>query len=207
MYLDEHPQRSLRLKGFYIDRFEVVYREYKRFVDATGSRPTNGWGGSGFQKAQENYPVVSINWYEADGYCRWLGRRLPTEEEWEKAARGTDGRVYPWGNEYDPKKGNTGGAGTGGAVSVGSFEGDRSPYGVYDMAGNVMEWTASWYKPYPGSDLKSDDFGEKFKVVRGDSWGDTGHYYLAYYSRASYRLNVNPEERFAFIGFRCAKDG
>ncbi len=205
-YLDEHPQRSLHLRGFYIDRFEVVNSGYKRFVDATGSRPPFGWRGSEFPKDAENYPVVNINWYEADGYCRWLGKRLPTEEEWEKAARGTDARVYPWGNEYDPKKGNTGGAGTGGAVSVGSFEGDMSPYGVYDMAGNVIEWTASWYKPYPGSDFKSDNFGEKFKVVRGDSWGDTGHYYLTYYTRASYRLNVSPEERFEFIGFRCARD-
>lgn len=205
-YLDEHPMRRVHLKGFYIDKFEVANKDYKRFVDAAGSRPPFGWKGNDFPKGEGDYPAVSINWYEADAYCRWLEKRLPTEEEWEKAARGTDGRIYAWGNEYDPKKGNTGGAGIGRMTPVGSFEGDRSPYGVYDMAGNVMEWTTNWYKPYPGSDLKSDDFGEKFKVVRGDSWGDTGHYYLAYYTRASYRLNVTPEERFAFIGFRCATD-
>lgn len=206
-YLDEHPRRRVYLKGFYIDKFEVTNKDYKRFIGATGSRPPFEWSGNDFPKGTSDYPAVSINWYEADAYCRWLGRRLPSEEEWEKAARGTDGRIYPWGNEYDQKKGNTGSAGIGRAVPVGSFEGDKSPYGVYDMAGNVIEWTASWYKPYPGSDLKSDDFGEKFKVVRGDSWGDSGHYYLAHYSRASYRLNVKPEERFAFIGFRCAKNG
>jgi len=205
-YLDEHPRHKVALAAYFIDRYEVTNAQYKKFVGVSQRRPPPGWEGGSYPSGQDSYPVVGLNWYEAQDYCRWAGKRIPAEEEWEKAARGTDGRIWPWGNEFSGKRGNTGPSGIGGPRPVGSFEGDRSPYGVYDLAGNVMEWTASWYQPYPGSGYSSQEFGEQFKVVRGDSWGEGGHYYLPHFSRASFRLNVSPEERYDFIGFRCVKD-
>jgi len=205
-YLDEHPQRRLALPSYFIDQYEVTNAQYKRFMETMKRRPPSGWKEGTYTSGQASYPVEGINWYEAQDFCRWNGKRLPTETEWEKAARGTDGRVWPWGNEFGVDQGNTGPAGIGGPRPVGSFPGDRSTYGVYDLAGNVMEWTESWYQPYPGSSYTSQEFGERFKVVRGDSWGEGGHYYLPHFSRAAFRLNAPPEERYDYIGFRCAKD-
>jgi len=205
-YLDEHPQQKLALPAYLIDQYEVTNTKYKRFVEAMKRRSPSDWENGAYPPGQESYPVVSINWYEAQDFCRWAGKRLPTEAEWEKAARGTDGRIWPWGNEFSAQKANTGPAGIGGPRPVGSFPGDRSPSGVYDLAGNVMEWTESWYLPYAGSTYKGQEFGERFKVVRGDSWGEGGHYYLPHFSRAAFRLNAPPEERYDYIGFRCAKD-
>jgi formylglycine-generating enzyme required for sulfatase activity len=205
-YQDEHPQRTATLPTYFIDQYEVTNTQYKKFIDAMKRRPPSTWQGATYPPGQDLYPVANVSWYEAQDFCNWAGKRLPAEAEWEKAARGTDGRTWPWGNEFSEKKANTGPAGIGGPRPVGSFSGDRSPYGVYDLAGNVREWTASWYQAYPGNSYSSQEFGEQFKVVRGDSWGEGGHYYLPHFSRASFRLNVPPEERYEFIGFRCAKD-
>lgn len=203
-FLDEHPKRRLFLPEFYIDRFEVTNAQYKAFVDATKRSPPPHWQEGKYPPEKGDYPVVNVSWYEAEAYCRWVGKRLPTEEEWEKAARGNDSQIFPWGNEFDEKKGNVGRASIGGPTAVGSYKGDQSPFGVYDLAGNVMEWTDSWYKAYPGNRFRSSDFGEKFKVVRGDTWGDSGHFYLTHFTRSAYRQNVVPEGRFDFVGFRCA---
>ena len=157
---------------------------------------------------QDSLPVGGVSWQDADAYCRWNGQRLPTEQEWEKAARGTDGRVYPWGNTWDVNKANMGG-GHGresGLAPVGSYPQGDSVYGVQDMAGNVMEWTADWYGPYPGSDYQSKDFGRKFKVVRGGSWGGMGHYAISYFYRTTYRFFLAPASRFPDLGFRCVGD-
>ena len=205
-YLDEHPKHKVRLETYFIDQHEVTNSQYKEFVEATGSRPPEDWEGGRIPQGRETYPVTFVNWYDADRFCRWKGKRLPTEAEWEKAARGTDGRDYPWGNEFDPTKANTGDTGIGDLAPVGQFEAGKSPYGAYDMSGNVWEWTADWYKPYPGSDYMSEAYGEKYKILRGSSWGGTGHYTLPYFYRTSYRFYINPEGAFPDAGFRCAQD-
>lgn len=206
-YLDEHPEQRVFVPAFFIDAYEATNAEYKRFIEATNSRPPLLWEGREFPAGREGYPVTMVNWYEADRYCRWAGKRLPTEIEWEKAARGTDGREFPWGDEFDPKKANTGESGIGDLAPVGSFDQGVSPYGVYDMAGNVLEWTSDWYTPYPGATYTSDLFGEKFKVIRGGSWGGPGgHYALPLFFRSAYRSFSPPEERYNDLGLRCARD-
>jgi len=205
-YLDEHPLHKVYLPVYFIDKSEVTISTYKRFVDATGSRAPENWNSGRVPAGRENYPVTFVNWYDAERFCKWSGKRLPSEAEWEKAARGTDGRDYPWGNDFDPAKANTGDSGFGDLTPVNSFENGKSPYGVYDMSGNVWEWTSDWYKPYPGSDYASEMYGEKAKVIRGGSWGGVGHYAIPYFYRTSYRFYINPDGAFPDAGFRCVKE-
>ncbi|MFQ5597046.1 MAG: formylglycine-generating enzyme family protein [Nitrospiria bacterium] len=205
-YLDEHPERTIFLPDFLIDRFEVTHQDYAPFIQERTRNPPPYWGGIDHPRGQALLPVVEVNWYEAQDFCHARGKRLPTEAEWEKAARGPNGNLYAWGNAFDPAKGNVSAGTHGGIMMVGRFSHDRSFYGLYDMTGNVMEWTADWYQQYPGGDYESADFGEQYKVARGDAYGDSGHYSLPIFSRLTYRQNVYPEERLPFLGFRCAKD-
>ncbi len=208
--VDEVPQHSVNLRGFYIDLHEVTNREYKAFVDATGRRPPENkypgeysWEAGSPPAGKEDVPVTDVSWHDADAYCRWAGKRLPAETEWEKAARGTDGRQWPWGNEFKQDSCNVKYTGYGEILPAGSVSGDISPYGVYDMCGNVSEWTDAWYLPYPGSTLQRESFGETYKVVRGGSVVMPAFPY----SRAAYRANANkPDYRHRGIGFRCVKD-
>jgi iron(II)-dependent oxidoreductase len=142
---DEMPQRVVRLPDFLIDQLEVSNIEYKRFIDATGWPAPEAWKDMTYREGTEFIPVTGVTWWDAMAYARWVGKRLPSEVEWEKAARGDDGRRFPWGNKFSADRGNNGTT----PLPVGSKPEGASPYGLVDMAGNAAEWTATPYAPYP----------------------------------------------------------
>jgi len=158
------------------------------------------------QRLRDSLPVTGVTWDDAYSYCTWAGKRLPSEAEWEKAARGPHGHEYPWGAQWDAKKANTGvdpidsGEAT---APVGSYPSDISGYGVFDMAGNVSEWVANWYQPYPGATYKHQAFGEIHKIIRGGGAGD-GHYALSSFYRTARRAHAEPSAMSIDVGFRCA---
>jgi formylglycine-generating enzyme required for sulfatase activity len=206
---DERPAHRINLPGFFIDRHEVTNADYAVFVAATGSRVPGTWSSATFPQGEANLPVVSVNWHQASDYCAWAKKRLPSEAEWEKTARGPDGRLYPWGNEFDLRRATL----MAPAVQpVGLFPQGQSPYGVDDLVGNAWEWTANWYLPYPGATGTMADFGQKFKVVRGKSWTmGFGHQevqevqqIIAHEARSGFRLYFDPIFGFNDLGFRCA---
>lgn len=195
---DVRPQRELDIAAFFLDKTEVTNAEYKAFCDATDYPVPPHWRGGTFPKGQENHPVVRVNWYEAEAYATWKGKRLPTEAEWEKAARGTDGRMYPFGATWNPAHVVHGQEGPN---AVGSKPAGASPYGVLDMSGNVYEWVHDWYDAYAGSPHKNAAFGTIFKVIRGGSFDGGQDLY-----KATYRGIMRPQSRSLWVGFRCAKD-
>ena len=210
-FVDEHPARRVTLPAFYLDLYEVTHDQYRAFIQATGRRPPSDWMSGRYNPDKGRHPVVYVNWEDANAYCLWAGKRLPTEAEWEKAARGPDGLAYPWGNAFDASRANVNNE-NGSTVEVGHYPAGKSPYGAYDLTGNVWEWTADWYQPYPGNSHVSERFGEKAKVLRGNSWAGLGHYSAkdfaeikAHYSRAGYRLFMAPGGAVNDVGFRCAK--
>ena len=205
---DEQPQRTIYVDTFSIDRYEVTNHQYQQFVAATGHRkpgPPSRYAKSIGRMRGTNQPVVYVSWDDANDYCRWKGKRLPTEAEWEKAMRGTDARLWPWGNQEKPNGANWARVQDGHEVSarVGSFPTDKSPYGVMDGAGNVMEWVADWYqetyyKDAPDKDPPSPEFGI-FRVMRGGGYTTTGGDI-----RITSRSKMVPDFRDETIGFRCA---
>jgi formylglycine-generating enzyme required for sulfatase activity len=216
----EIPVQSVYLDGYWIDRHEVTNAQYARCVAAGECDPhfapisatrLKYYG----QPEFDTFPVIYVNWYEAAAYCEWAGRRLPTEAEWEKAARGTDGREFPWGNEpvdatranfcdvgcprtYANKMQDDGYPDT---APVGSFPAGASPYGVLDMAGNVWEWTGTLLAPYPydAADGRESPEGDGQRVWRGGPWSN-GWWWM----RATLRYHSVPWYRHDNLGFRCA---
>ena len=165
-----HPVRLTR--AFWMYRTEVSNAQYHLFVDATGAQPPLSWGQPAFAAPEQ--PVVGVSWEDAAAYARWAGGRLPTEAEWEYAARGSDGRVYPWGNEPPDARRAVFGLehNLGATRAVGGRPLGASPFGVLDLAGNVPEWCADWFAPYPAT-LQTDPTGPEEglrKVARGGSW-------------------------------------
>lgn len=237
----EYPQHRLVLEAFYIDRYEVTNARFRQFVQATGYRTPaerEGWGwvhsGRAWEKSKgahwqapygpgsatadfAQHPVVQVTWADAKAYCAWAGKRLPTEAEWEKAARGTDGRSYPWGNQLVETRANfcdqrcnlawkdeTMDDGSRHTSPVGSYEAGKSPYGAYDMAGNVWEWVADWfeatyYRSGVTRNLQGPSTGH-LAVIRGGSWFNN-----LVLVRTSHRNMENPLYRFSNTGLRCAK--
>lgn len=197
---DETPQQDIYINAFNIDIYPVSNAEYKDFVDATGHNPPRTWKEGAYPEGTADHPVIWVTWHDAQAYCEWAGKRLPTELEWEKAARGTDGRTYPWGETFDSAKCNSKESGLGGTSPVGSYPDGVSPNGAFDMAGNVWEWTADWYEAYRGSLYELARYGEQYKVLRGGSWFDAQDMV-----RSSTRKSFDPNQGFSTIGFRCAE--
>ena len=204
-YLNEHPKRTVSLDSYYIDQYEVTNGQFKTYLMDTMkvSREQLALGIERMGWAENNHPVRNVPWAQAQAYCESIGKRLPTEAEWEKAARGPNGNEYPWGNEFKPEFLNGGGEESD-LTPVGSYEAGKSHYGVYDMAGNVMEWVTDWYDAYPGTDYRSQHYGQKRKVARGGSWGGVGHYVIPHYFRGAYRYSFPPSGFYNDVGFRCA---
>ena len=216
---DEQPGHRVTLDPYAIDTREVSHRCFTRFVEAGGYTDPGYWAREGWAwRAREGvtqpafwddpafriptHPVVGVSWFEADAYCRWRGGRLPTEAEWEKAARGPDGRRYPWGAAWSAERAN-GDAVVGRLTPVGSYPGGVSPYGAHDMAGNVWEWVQDWYGKYyyresPRANPPGPPTGEG-RVLRGGSWN-----FPPRHLRAAARTHLPPESRIRYLGFRCA---
>ncbi|MEO5956500.1 MAG: SUMF1/EgtB/PvdO family nonheme iron enzyme [Nitrospiraceae bacterium] len=208
---DEKPQRTLVLDAFAIDRYEVTNFQYQQFVDATGHRksgPPSRYAKNMSRMRGINQPVVYVSWDDAETFCYWKGKRLPTEAEWEKAMRGTDGRLWPWGNVEQPNGANWARVQDGYDVAapVGAVLTDQSPYGVMDGAGNVMEWVDDWYaetyfKEAPEQNPQSPESGN-FRALRGGGYATTGADI-----RITSRSKMVQDFRDETIGFRCAVSG
>ncbi len=204
---DEKPQHIEFTQSFSIDKYEVTNQQYKEFIDMTHRPPPENWINNNYPPAKSNHPIAFVTWFDSRDYCAWVGKRLPTETEWEKAARGEDGRLYPWGNEFDPRKANTPQSHIGDTTPVGNFPAGRSPYGLYDVSGNVWEWTDSWAKPYPGSPIPNGHyFTGEYKVLRGGSWVDCSFYRCGISALTFNRGYFKPMTRNKGFGFRCAKN-
>jgi iron(II)-dependent oxidoreductase len=221
-YPAEMPQRKVYLNAYEIDKYEVTTVQFLKFVLATDRDPLIDWqyDGGNFQEEMANHPVMHVSWFDADAYCKWVGKRLPTEAEWEKAARGGDGRIYPWGNQMAGlSRANFGRTGLSGPVrdrperlmlyppiiSVDKYENAVSPYGVFQMSGNVSEWVADWYDPKyyataPERNPKGPESGTQ-RAFRGGGWIDSTPTV-----RAAQRNGTEPNTKMNWIGFRCARD-
>jgi len=210
---NERPMHTVSVGAFYIDRYPVTSEEYKRFVDTTGhpvpcyevdwlTLDEYNWDPEGRapQEGREDHPVVLVTWEDAKAYAAWAGKRLPTEAEWERAARGTDGRRWPWGNDFVEDQCNTKETQINGTTPVGQYSPDGdSPEGVGDMVGNVWEWTTSLFRPYPydANDGRESQEAAGWRVLRGGSWSNP-------LDRA--RCTARLDGDFLFfsnVGFRC----
>lgn len=213
---EEKPAHKVYLDAYYIDKYKVTNALYKRCVDEKVCKPPqflNSFLRPAYygDTRYDDYPVMAVDWYMAKTYCEWRGARLPTEAEWEKAARGTDERIYPWGNDIDQSRANYNNNGdpnfVGDTSKVGSYPDGLSPYGVYDMAGNIWDWTADLYSdtyyaslPKLAVNPLGPTTGET-RVIRGGSWNSGASSLRT--TRRSWNI---PSNANIYIGFRCAKN-
>jgi formylglycine-generating enzyme required for sulfatase activity len=211
---DTLPVRRVNLPAFYIDKYEVTNKRYKRFIDATsykvpwshdpddpGEKPYLWiWQKRMYPDGKGDDPVVLVSWEDAKTFCAWAGKRIPTEAEWEKAARGAKGNAYPWGNEWATGKANTSEAGLNHTAPAGSFKDDVSEYGVSDLSGNVSEWVEDYFAPYPGNPLTRYEERNKYRVLRGGSWN-----YSHSIANGYHRQYALPHSQMTAFGFRCVK--
>ena len=198
---NEKPRHRVHLDRFYIDTYEVTNGQYDEFVRVTRWTPPAYRHDVSLSGSSQ--PVVGVSWNDADAYCKWAGKRLPTEAEWEKAARGGDGRTYPWGNTWERGRAHFDERDSDKTMPVGSYPSGTSSYGAYDMAGNALEWVADWYDAdyYHRSQERNPpgpDSGE-LKVVRGGAWIDPPLFLVS-----SVRGANSPDARNTLTGFRCA---
>lgn len=208
---DTQPVRRISLPAFYIDKYEVTNKRYKRFIDALAYKvPWSedpaaeaykwNWQTRMYPEGKGDDPVVLVSWEDGRAFCTWAGKVLPTEAQWEKAARGVNGKIYPWGNDWLDKQANTVESAARQTSPVGVFKADVSEHGVHDMAGNVSEWVAEWFVMYPGNAFTNYDAGEKYKVLRGGSWD-----YFKSIATGYHRQYALPHSQMTAIGFRCVK--
>ncbi len=205
---DQAPRHEVWVDAFYIDVYEVTTERYAIFLQTTDHSPPWLWRSVDLEIHDER-PVIGVNWYDADAFCRWAGKRLPTEAEWEKAARGQDGRHYPWGDNVPTADLANFGVGARFSYSqvltpVGRYKKAKSPYGVYEMAGNVWEWASDWYEgayyqTSPADNPRGPETGQ-LKVVRGGGWSELPNYLLTFG-----RFKLPPNIRNSYTGFRCAQ--
>jgi serine/threonine-protein kinase len=197
----ERPAHRVTVKPFFMDTYEVTCAEYDKFVKATGHRGPPQWKTGTCPASDARKPVTGVTWDDANDYAKWAGKRLPTEEEWEFAARGTDGRLYPWGNDWKPGYAHADTTFKE-VAEVGSYKG-ASPFGAYDMVGNAWEWTASSLAAYPGGQLPPQTTTGELKVIRGGSYESTKEY-----ATTTYRTGwpARGAKTYAETGFRCVKD-
>jgi formylglycine-generating enzyme required for sulfatase activity len=185
---DERPKRTVYLDVFYIDKYEATNADFKAVFKEHR-----------FPAGQENFAVTKVSWEQASAYALAVKKRLPTEMEWEKATRGTDGREYPWGGLFDPEMANTGATPGAKIREVGQYRAGASPYNCMDMAGNAYEWTASWYAAYPGNRVVVKEYGQLYRVLRGGSFQGS-----PYEARCAARRYDLPDRARSDYGFRCA---
>jgi serine/threonine-protein kinase len=199
----ERPQHLVVVRPFFIDTVEVTCEDYQRFVLAKGYSPPATWLGQRFPQGSARRPVTGVTWDDATSYAAWIGKRLPTEEEWEFAARGTDGRRYPWGGEWKTGFSNADSTAIGHMSDVGAYSAGASPFGVLDLVGNAWEWTSSDLTAYPGGQLPSDRMPGELKVIRGGCWRSD-----MTQATATFRIGwpARGHDEYDDTGFRCAKD-
>ncbi|MFQ5646074.1 MAG: formylglycine-generating enzyme family protein [bacterium] len=201
---DESPEYVIYLGGYFIDRHEVTNAQYKAFIDKTGYNIPKTWKDGRYPADKADHPVTGVTWYDAAAYAKAMGKRLPTEEEWEKAARGVDGRTYPWGMLFDNKYSNNPQRDSKGTEPVGSSQIGNSPFGLWDVSGNVWEWVNAYYYPHPGNKIESEEYGTKYRLAKGGSWFNCLYYNCGIsapmYNRAFFLPTTNNNS----LGFRCA---
>jgi len=223
----ETPRQQVLLPAFFLDKTEVTNAQYRIFLEATGHPAPEHWKDGMYPEGQDHYPVTNISYHDAEAFAHWSLRRLPTQEEFERAARGDDGRLYPWGDQWDPKRsrnGETGSSSAQGPSAVGSYPKGQGPFGHLDLCGNVAEWTSSYFLPYDGFDTKAFaeekksssrnkrnrggsyekdifiDWGRDARVVKGGTFGS-----FAVECRIPFRAYLGEENTVTGVAFRTAK--